>query len=78
MFFLMQNVYNIDGTVTPGVYRYTILEDAMAAFHNGLGAYLKKRDQYNGVLCHVVREDGFVVANQYYDFRMTETGTVAE
>lgn len=69
MFFMMQIVYNLDGTVTPAVYKYTDLDDAMAAYHNGLGGYLKNRLQYDGVMCHVVRENGYVIANQYYDFR---------
>lgn len=71
-YFRLELVTNLDGTVTKGVYEYGKKEDAMAAWHSGLGGYLKKRSEYAGVLEVVMRGDGYVEASQAYDFTIDE------
>lgn len=63
---------NLEGKIVPGVYTFDTQEEAMARYHRSLGNHLANAAGYNAILCVVMREDGYIVAEQRYVFEHAE------
>lgn len=61
-------VTDVADKITPSVYIKNTEDDALAIFHRTLGNYLANHQETSGILCMVIRDDGFIVSNQKYSF----------
>lgn len=68
----------LEDTIAPGVYTYDNQDTAMARFHRSLGNHLANPNNYRAILCHVIRQDGFVIASQRYEFPKEEPEEASE
>lgn len=71
-------VADVADKIVPAVYIKDTEDEALAIFHRNLANYLVNQKECNAILCMVIREDGFVIANQRYVFVKNVTSEVTE